>query len=96
MEGSQRCSVQVTIRGKTVSIKFRLRHDTSVVSVLDSMRATCGVVDGMLSYDNSDWEMVNELEAGRVYFFVGFSAPQGTQAYIYLLCDRPSIWLISH
>jgi hypothetical protein len=80
MEGYQRCLVRVAIHGETESVNFRLRHGTNVASVLATLRETFGVVNGTLSYDNNDWEVVDVLEADQVYYFVGFSAPQGTQA----------------
>lgn len=78
MESAQHFIVKVTIGGATQDLKFRLRHDTNVASVLACMKETCGV--GMLSYDKNAVEVVDVLEADQEYYFVTFHAPQGAQA----------------
>lgn len=80
MEGPQRCSVQVTINGRTQVMNVRLGPGITVDYVEGKVKNVLGVVDGMLSHHEGSLEMVNGLEAGRVYYFFRFPAPQGTQA----------------
>eukprot|EP01042_Synura_sphagnicola_P003733 gene3733-4654_t len=77
MEGPQRCSVQMTINGETQVMSVGLGPGITVDHVEGKVKNFLGVVDGMLSYHEDSLEMVNGLEADKVYYFVRH---RGTQA----------------
>lgn len=79
MEDIPYFSVLITIGGETKPFEFRLRPTTSLDFVEARMRSSNGVVNGNLSCDDTKNQVVEELQAGGVYYFLGFSDSRGTQ-----------------
>ena len=63
------------------SVIFPLTDRTTIDYVRNELRSTFGVVNGTLSSRADRIEVVSTLNAGRVYYFIKFSYPQGKFGY---------------